>query len=146
PTRPQPTPRGASGAAPTAEPTAEPAAGAEVEIPAGAPRTPFDVASVTADSACTNDTIGGEVLDAAGAPVAGIRIIGVDQWGSFIEATTQSDANAGRFSVPIGSDAREYYLTVVDETGAPLSFTVTVQHRLEGQPQNRCHTIVWQAR
>lgn len=131
----------AAGAAPTATatPTAEARSTRTVQ-------PPFAVAAVSEDSLCSVDTIAGTVLDASGAAVDGVRIIGVDQWGNFLDAVTGSGGEAGAFSLTIGSDAREYYMTVVDATGAPLSFTVTVQHRLEGQPQNRCHTITWQAR
>jgi hypothetical protein len=135
--------------APTTTPTAAATESSDSSTEAastGAQQTPFEVASVTAGSACSSDTIGGQVLDADGRPVDGVRIIGVDQWGNFVDALTGESGETGAFSVPIGSDAREYYMTVVDANGAPLSFTVTVEHRLEGAPQNRCHTIVWRAR
>jgi len=114
--------------------------------PVSAPQTVYETVSVTSDNACSADSISGLVLDSAGNPIAGAQIISIDQWGNFVDAVTQSGAEAGRFTMAIGSDAREYYVTVVDAAGAPLSFTVTIAHLTGDTSLDRCHTIVWQGR
>lgn len=99
------------------------------------------------DNACPGEYIMGEVIDAAGQPLAGVRIIGVDQWGNFMQAVTKAgQIDYGRFDFPIADDGREYYLTVVDEEGAPLSFSVTIPHRMGELSEAACHYITWQSR
>ncbi len=89
----------------------------------------------------------GQILDSAGNPQPGVSIIGVDQWGNFMQAISKAgDYDFGRFDFPIAPDAREYYITVVNDQGAPLSFSVTVQHQMGDLAGTLCHYITWQAR
>ena len=74
-----------------------------------------------------------------------VRVIGVDQWGNFLQAESAGGReNPGSFEMQIGEDSREYYVTVVDDQGAPLSFSVTIQHRTGELAAAACHEILWQ--
>jgi hypothetical protein len=86
------------------------------------------------------------VLDAAGAPVAGARLVAVDQWGNTMEAVTKSgQGDYGQFDFPISDVQRDYYVTVVSEDGTPVSVTLAVQHRSGEAANSSCHHVVWQA-
>jgi hypothetical protein len=108
---------------------------------------PFYVLATSQDSACPGNYIMGQILDINGAPLAGVRVIGIDQWGNYMESVSKAGAtDAGRFDFPISEDQREYYITVVDSTGSPTSYSVTIQHQIGGNAGNSCHYITWQER
>jgi hypothetical protein len=89
----------------------------------------------------------GQILDSAGNPLPGVSVIGVDQWGNFMQSVSKAgQLDYGRFDFPIAADAREYYVTVVDGQGAPLSFSVTIQHQMGDLTGVACHYITWQSR
>jgi hypothetical protein len=99
------------------------------------------------DNNCAGNYIMGEILDSAGNPLPGVSVIGVDQWGNFMQSVSKSgQIDYGRFDFPISGDAREYYVTVVDGQGAPLSFSVTIQHQMGDLAGVLCHYITWQSR
>jgi hypothetical protein len=141
-------------AAPTAKPTitvAPPATplptATETPEPPLAAGADYSLSELRHDNQCPGDYIMGEVVDPNGVPLEGVRVIGVDQWGNFMEATTEGgQLDAGRFNFEIADDSREYYVTVVDDVGAPLSFSVTIQHRMGDLSDDGCHHIQWQSR
>lgn len=143
---------GAGAATATAAPTRTPAPSTTTPVPpapapGGSTQPPYTMSELRHDNACPGEYIMGEVIDAAGQPLAGVRIIGVDQWGNFMQAVTKAgQIDYGRFDFPIADDGREYYLTVVDEEGAPLSFSVTIPHRMGELSEAACHYITWQSR
>ncbi len=133
-------------------PTATPAAtAAPTEIPSGAPsdtqQPPYSLVGVSQDNVCPGNYIMGQILDSAGNPMPGVSVVAVDQWGNFMQAVSKAgDYDFGRFDFPIAPEAREYYVTVVDGLGAPLSFSVTIQHQMGDLSGVLCHYITWQSR
>ena len=110
------------------------------------PLTLFALAGVRHDNACPGAYILGSVLDAAGAPIAGARLVAVDQWGNTMEAVSKNgQGDYGQFDFPIADVQRDYYVTVVNGDGTPLSVTLAVQHRSGEAANSSCHYVVWQA-
>lgn len=127
-------------AAPTPTPTPAPTPAAEETLRL------FTLAGVRHDNSCPGAYILGSVLDAGGSPIAGARLVAVDQWGNSMEAISKSGAaDFGQFDFPISDVQRDYYVTVVDTNGTPLSVTVAVQHRSGESVNSSCHHLVWQA-
>jgi len=97
---------------------------------------------VAHDEFCSGDYVLGQVLSRAGAPVAGVRIVAVDEWGNRSEVLTKSGANDfGRYDFPIGTNPRDLTVTIVDSAGNPLSETVGIAHRRFDDLS--CHHITW---
>jgi hypothetical protein len=133
-----PTPAPTATPVPTATPTSQPLLAAQ---------PPYSLVDLRHDNECPGEYIMGQVLGAQGQPLAGVRVIGVDQWGNYMESISKSgEIDYGRFDFPLARDPREYYVTVVDDEGAPLSFSVTIQHRMGDLAGVSCHHIVWQQR
>jgi len=102
---------------------------------------------MTTDDLCPGDYILGQVLDAGGAPLMGVQVAYVDQWGNRDVTTTKSaETDAGSYDLPIGSRARDFYVTVVDGAGNPLSETIYIQHRRGTDENFSCHHLIWTAR
>lgn len=131
-------------ASPTVEPTPEAPAEPVVVAPSGEFRFALSQA-IQNHNDCPGQYIVGAVLNGDGAPLPGVRITLVDEWGNRAEAVTKSGANdAGRYDFPINTVPNRYTLTVVDEGGAPLSAPVTVEHLQGYGGTAACHTVVWQ--
>jgi len=127
--------------------TATPGAPSSTPTPRADGQPPFYVLSTSQDNGCPGNYIMGQILDVNGAPLAGVRVIGIDQWGNYMESISKSgESDAGRFDFPISEDQREYYITVVDSAGSPTSYSVTIQHQMGGNAGNNCHYITWQER
>jgi len=95
---------------------------------------------------CPGHYIVGAVLNRGGAPLAGVHIAMVDEWGNRADAVSKSGANdAGQYDFPINNFANRYTLTVLDGTGAPISAPVTVEHLQGYGGDSPCHTVIWQA-
>lgn len=95
---------------------------------------------------CPGHYIVGAVLNKDGAPLGGVRIVMVDEWGNRAEAVSKTGAtDAGRYDFPINSFANRYSLTVVDSGGTPISAPITVEHLQGYGGDSSCHTVVWQA-
>ena len=125
-------------AIPDGFPTATPLQAAAVPPGEGTYRS----LGVAHDQFCSGDYILGQVLSRAGAPVAGVRVVYVDQWGNRNEVLTKNGANDfGRYDFPIGTNARDLYVTIVDSAGNPLSETVGIAHRRFDALT--CHHITW---
>ncbi|MBX7234367.1 MAG: transglycosylase domain-containing protein [Caldilineales bacterium] len=121
------------------EPPAPPAGLA----PAGPGR--FALAQPIAHHAdCPGNYIIGLVTNRDGAPLAGIHITLVDQWGNRADAISKSGANDfGRYDFPINFFPNGYTLTIVDEAGNPLSPPVVVNHLQAEGGEAPCHTVNW---
>lgn len=105
---------------------------------------PYRLLGIAHDDFCPGEYILGQVLNASGAPVAGVRVAYVDQWGNRDSTTTKSVASDyGNYDFPIGARARDFYVTVVDEAGNPLSETIFIQHRKGVSELSSCHHLVW---
>lgn len=130
------------------DPNAGPIAGSTAQpVAALAPTGPgrYTLAQpITHHSDCPGNYIVGRVLNAAGGPVAGVRLLMVDQWGNRAEAVSKSGAtDYGHYDFPLNPFANRYTVTVVDAAGRPLSAGVTVDHRQGAGGDAPCHTLVW---
>lgn len=136
PTPPRPTP---TPAPPTPTPTAAPTlqtGPAYQFLPAG------PVRHTVGD--CPGPSIRGTVRDAAGNPLAGVRLWRYDQWGN--EHTVESksgEVDRGQYDFPLGDTPNVHYVQVVDSSGAPISPSVEVQHRQGDAPDATCHWLDW---
>lgn len=130
---------------PTALATATPAPAVNPPTPLPQPGN-YVVAGTTNDNNCPGNYILGRVINGDGAPVAGVRVSFVDQWGNRGESVSKAGtSDYGNFDFPISDGrARDIYVTVVDGTGNPLSATVVVQHGEGATGDASCHHVVWQ--
>ncbi len=95
---------------------------------------------------CPGEYIMGSVLTSTGAPMPGVRITLVDEWGNAAEAWSKSGpGDTGQYDFPISTTPNVYTLTVVDASGTPLSAPVTIEHRQGYGGNHSCHTVTWQA-
>jgi penicillin-binding protein 1C len=93
---------------------------------------------------CPGNYIIGQVLDAAGAPVAGVRITLVDQWDNRADAWSKDSAgDYGRYDFPINFFPNQYTLVIVDGAGNPLSPPVVVDHLQGSGGDAPCHSVIW---
>lgn len=93
---------------------------------------------------CPGSYIVGRVLNAAGEPVADVRLVAVDQWGNRAEAVSKSGANDyGAYDFPLNSFATRYTVSVVDAMGNPISPPAVVDHLQGDAGDAPCHTVVW---
>jgi len=132
------------------DPNVGPVAGdAAQPIAAGAPTLAgpgrYSLAqAVTHHGDCPGNYIIGRVLNAAGGPVAGVRLTLVDAWGNRAEAISKSGAaDFGMYDFPLNSFANRYTVTVVDGAGRPLSAPATVDHLQGASGSAPCHTVIW---
>jgi penicillin-binding protein 1C len=96
------------------------------------------------NAACPGNYIVGQVLNRQGAPVAGVHIVMVDEWGNRADAVSKSgEADSGRYDLLINSFANRYTLTVLDSAGNIASPAVTVEHLQGAAGDAPCHTVVW---
>lgn len=104
----------------------------------------YQLSSVSADNNCPGNYIMGRVLNRQGAPVGGVVVQMVDQWGNRATAVSKSGAaDAGQFDFPIYSGSRlELSLTVMGPDGAPASPTIMLRYPPESGDA-RCYHLVW---
>jgi hypothetical protein len=101
---------------------------------------------VSHHSACPGNYIVGQVLDGAGAPLVGVRVALVDQWGNRAEAWSKDSAgDFGRYDFPINFFPNQYTLVVVDGDGNPLSAPVVVDHLQGSGDDAPCHSVIWRS-
>lgn len=104
------------------------------------------VSPVTHDANCPGQYIMGRVLDAAGAPLAGVHIKLRDPWGNQADAVSKNGASdLGMFDFPLpASSPQALQLWVVDGAGNPISPMFPLEH-MQGAAQNApCHHVVLQ--
>ena len=93
---------------------------------------------------CPGNYIMGQVLNGAGAPVAGVHVVMVDEWGNRSDAVSKSgEGDFGSYDFAIHSFANHYTLTVLDSAGNIASPEVTVEHLQGAAGDAPCHTVVW---
>jgi hypothetical protein len=96
------------------------------------------------NASCPGYYIMGQVLNRQGAPVAGVHIVMVDEWGNRSDAVSKNgQADYGSYDFPIHSFANHYTLTVLDQAGNVASPAVTVEHLQGAGSDAPCHTVVW---
>jgi len=103
-------------------------------------------APVVHDNNCPGQYVMGQILDSAGAPVAGLLIEMRDQWGNVATAVSKNGAaDYGMFDFPLPSGSSyELYITILGEGGVPMSATYTIPHRQGEGGDNSCHHIILQ--
>ena len=89
----------------------------------------------------------GRVLNREGAPVAGVHLVLVDEWGNRADAVSKDgQADYGSYDFLLNPFANRYTVTVVDESGNPASPPVVVEHLQGAQASggdSPCHTVDW---
>lgn len=128
-----------------AQPTSEPTSALAELAPAAAyPFQPAGPVRHTTDG-CASPSIRGTVYDAAGAPLAGVRLWLYDQWANTAYAETKSGAaDFGQYDFPIfTNDPIIFYIAVLAPDGTPASPTVEVYHRQGPQQAANCHWLDW---
>jgi hypothetical protein len=99
---------------------------------------------VSHHNVCPGNYIVGQILNNAMAPVAGVRVSLVDQWGNRAEAISKSGkSDFGSYDFPINDFANQYTLTVMDETGNPISPPIVIDHLQGASGDSPCHTVMW---
>ena len=116
-------------------------------IPPSASDGYYTAVAVINDASCPGNYILGQVQNTDGAPVAGVHVVFVDQWGNRGEAVTKNGANDyGNYDFPIGVDgAREIRTMVVDGAGNPISPAVVIERSQDSRSDAPCHHVVWRA-
>ncbi|RIK57199.1 MAG: hypothetical protein DCC57_02220 [Chloroflexi bacterium] len=94
--------------------------------------------------ACPGSYVMGQVLNPDGAPVAGVRVQMQDAWGNQTVAVSKNGPNDyGMFDFPIyGDGPQNLVVTVVDETGTPLSAPLMIPHKQDAESDTPCHHLV----
>lgn len=98
--------------------------------------------SASFDDSCGGHYIRGAIRNAQGAPLAGITVLAVDQFGNRYLATSKVDP-PGTYDIPIPAQVLQYQIRVVagDE---PLSENVIVVHDEDfAQSPQACHLVNW---
>ena len=130
------------------DPNAGPVPGDTTTLPAVA-ASPADFSFALArpvenHTSCPGNYIVGQVLNRQGAPVAGVHIVMVDEWGNRSDTVSKNgEADYGSYDFAIHSFANHYTLTVVDPAGNIASPAVVVEHLQGAGGDAPCHTVVW---
>ena len=130
------------------DPNAGPVPGDTTTLPAVA-ASPADFGFALArpvenHASCPGNYIVGQVLNPQGAPVAGVHVVMVDEWGNRSDTVSKNgEADYGSYDFAIHSFANHYTLTVVDPAGNIASPAVTVEHLQGAAGDAPCHTVVW---
>lgn len=104
----------------------------------------YQLASVNTDNNCPGNYVMGRVLNEAGAPVGGVVVQMVDQWGNRVTAMSKGGADAGLFDLPIYAGQQlELSVTVLGADGAPASPTIMLRYPPDSGDA-RCYHVVWQ--
>lgn len=128
----------------TTEPAPEsPADSAPVQELAVVPTEQYQLMAAGPSSGCGGNFIRGAVVGADGAPLAGVRLIATDQYGNLAEATSKGGGESGRFDFGVAGTQNNYYITVLDGAGNPVSATAVINHT---QPPegNACYWVQFQ--
>ncbi|GEM_PF-3952030 len=97
-----------------------------------------------AGGACVGHYIKGIVVNGEQAPVAGVTIVAVDEWGNKFVATSKSDP-PGNYDIPINAIATTYQVYIVGPEGLPVSPVLSVAHDESlASLSAACHVIDWQ--
>jgi hypothetical protein len=101
-------------------------------------------APVAHDWACPGQYVMGQVVNHDGAPLAGVRIVMRDPWGNQSETVSKGGPHDyGQFDFPIWADGpQDLVLTVIDESGNPLSAPISIPHKKDAAPDAPCHHVM----
>ncbi len=126
------------------------AAGIDPAAPSAAAPAPQPVGQYVLTTAgpsggCGGNYIAGVVVDLAGAPVAGVRVVAADRYGNSWETVSKDGAgDYGRFDVTVAGNENTYYVTLVDAGGTAISPTAVIAH-VQPQEGNACYWVQFQA-
>ncbi len=82
--------------------------------------------------------------DRNGAATASIHVTLVDQWSNRADTISKSGAiDYGHYDFPINHFANRYTITILDESGAPLSLSIVIDHLQGSGGESPCHTVDW---
>ncbi len=116
-----------------------------VSAPVGASTRYQLIQPVSNHGSCPGHYLLGEILNREGNPVAGVRVTIVDSWGNTAETVSKSgEADYGLFDFPLNNIANQYTVTVIGDSGAPISPPTVVDHLQGGAGDAPCHTIIFQ--
>jgi hypothetical protein len=95
------------------------------------------------DAACPGNYVMGVVVNGAGAPMAGVRLMMTDGWGNVTIAESKSGQHDfGRFDFPIyGDGPQTLQLVVVDGNNNPRGVPILVPHRMDAASDTSCHHV-----
>jgi penicillin-binding protein 1C len=95
------------------------------------------------DFSCPGNYVMGMVVNAAGAPIANVRLAMTDGWGNQSFAVSKSGQNDyGMFDFPIyGDGPQNLQLAVVDSNNNPIGAPVLVPHRMDAASDTPCHHV-----
>lgn len=100
--------------------------------------------TVDTSDTCKGHYITGRILNEEGAPVAGIFVRAVDQWGNRFEAKSKGEPT-GVYDMPINSIQTTYNVYVVGLDGEPASPVLSIPHNESLASSSRaCHVVDWQ--
>jgi len=108
---------------PLIQPTDTAAPIAQPPTPAPAPSYQFRLAGPpsAAPSYPNCCYIFGTVRDAAGNGLEGVQVQAFNEWNTLPPALTKGGGEAGQYNIPIGNDAVNWYIVVVDTAGNHIS-------------------------
>ena len=95
------------------------------------------------DTACPGNYVIGTVVNGAGAPMAGVRLMMTDAWGNQSLAESKSgQLDYGKFDFPIyGDGPQNLQLVVVDGNNNPRGTPIIVPHRMDAASDAPCHHV-----
>lgn len=94
--------------------------------------------------ACTGHYIKGQTLNEEEAPLVGITVVAIDEWGNKYVAMSKSEP-AGSYDMPINSIPAQYEVYVAGTDGVAISPIISVNHTESLAAADRaCHVITWQ--
>lgn len=100
--------------------------------------------SVDTGETCKGHYITGRIFNEDGAPVAGIFVRAIDEWGNRFEAKSKGEPT-GVYDMPINSIQTTYNVYVVGLDGEPASPVLSIQHTESlASSSQACHVIDWQ--
>lgn len=126
---------------PTATPTATTIVPLALDERPTGPGT-YRLLGIAHDTFCPGEYIMGQVLNRNGTPVAGVRVVAIDEWGNRNETLSKRGAaDYGNYDFPIGTAQRDLYVLIVDNADEPISETAWIRHRKTNDAP--CHHVVW---
>ena len=106
----------------------------------------YGLLGVAHDRNCNGDFVLGQVSNASGQPVAGVRVVYKDPSGNRLESLTSSQMPGyGSFRFAIVDDApSDITVSLLNGGGNPISPNAVVPHNQGGPTDLGCHYVIWQ--
>lgn len=106
----------------------------------------YNLMGVAHDKNCGGDFVLGQVSNANGMAVSGVRVLYRDQFGNRLETVTSGQMpGMGSFRFAINdSTPQNISVSLLDANGAVISPTASVPHMQGGPTDLGCHYVIWQ--